>query len=296
MHLDKLAHFAPVVAAVAIAIGVAALVARPAAAAVSDVSGSWTANYSLACSGSLSQTGSDVAGSLECGSGIVLDLSGSFDAGTGAVALSGEFAGVPVTIAATISADGRSMDGSWSAPPLVEGGAFSAVREGEPSTEDVAGFWLISARNIFSSHCSIELEQDGSQLTAALECENGQAGTLDGSYEVATGAISMSGPFGDFGLLEIRVNVSDDGDSYTGIWRLAPDGPAGVMDGERVPAPEPTPTGETPEEAPTATPPTELPATGSGASASGQASWLWGAIAAALALSAACFARLYRVR
>lgn len=265
--------------------------AQPASAGAPDVGGLWSAQYSLACSGSFDQTGSDVSGSLVCGEGIMLEVTGSFSGG--AVSLAGDVSGVPLTVAGELSEDGDRIEGFWSAPPLVDGGEFFALREDEPSTEDIAGFWLINAQDIFSSECTAAIEQDGMQLAAELECEDGPSGQIEGEFDVETGNVSMTGPFGSVGVLEVRVNVAEDGESFTGVWRLLPDGPAGVMEGERLPQPAATPTEE--DMAPTATPAMLLPETGTDGPRS-STSWVVPAIALLLAAGAAFGLAAYRVR
>ena len=85
------------VVAIAIAFAVLSLTsASPTANATEHFTGSWTANYSLACSASLSQEAGSVTGTIECGSGIMLDVEGPFNVGTRSFSLSGEFEGIMV--------------------------------------------------------------------------------------------------------------------------------------------------------------------------------------------------------
>jgi hypothetical protein len=235
MQLYKLALFGFGAAVMAVAVSLLTLAGHPAAAAT-DLTGAWDANYSLACSASFTQTGSAVAGSVECGASLTVDVSGTFDAATGSLALSGTFSGAPVTIGATLSGDGHAMSGTWSAPPLVANGPFSAVRDGAPTTANVQGLWLINVRNLFAGHCRIQIDQAGSQLATTLNCDGGLNGTLNGTYNSSTGAVSLNGTLGSLGAFEMLVTVSDDGNSFNGIWRLSSgNGAAGIMDGERRP-------------------------------------------------------------
>jgi hypothetical protein len=287
----RLAYIGTGLVALVLAIG---LHARPAAAEV-DATGEWTAAYSLACGASIMQTGANVTGTIDCGSDIFVGVSGTFDSVYGTLTLTGDFVGFPVTINGQIAGDGRSLNGTWSAPPIVTEGPFSALRENEPSMTDVTGIWNINVLNIFSGSCTASMEQAGESLSASVDCEGGPTGTFEGTIDPDTGAASLGGPFGQFTALEMNVNIAEDGESFTGIWRIDPTGPAGIMSGERLssgPEEEESPT--RPRSRATATP-AGLPETGAGRPGSGS-DWAYGAIAGALALSAASYAALRRLR
>jgi hypothetical protein len=238
---------------------------------------------------------------VDCGADISVTLEGMFDSATGSFSLSGTFVTVPVTVEGTVSSDGASLRGTWSAPPIVPEGPFSATREGgTPSATDLTGTWDITVENIFSGSCQAEIEQSGSELAAQLDCEGGPSGVFEGTFDPDTRAFSLSGPFGSFTELDMDGTVSEDGDSLTGTWFIAPIGPGGTIVATRETGPSPTPSEETPareEEEPAATPPVSLPPTGSGGSEAGSAeAWLFAGLAGALALSAASYVAFQRVR
>jgi hypothetical protein len=263
------------------------------ASAASDLSGSWNASYSLACNALVTQSGGDVSARLDCGSNIVVDLSGTFDTMTRRLALSGEFATNPVDVQATLSGDGRSLEGSWSAPPLVTEGAFQGLREGDPmDSSSLTGNWNLSILNIFSSSCRADVEQDGASVSAYIACVDGPSGTLVGTADPDTGNVSLSGPFGTFGALEMRISVSEDGGSFNGVWVITGVGPGGTTEGTRLEAP--TPTRSRPRATPTAA--ISLPETGGGPAGGTPHTWVYAAIAGGFALSAASFAALRRAR
>lgn len=272
-----------------------ALSARPAAAAT-DVTGAWSANYSLACSANLTQSGATLSATVDCGSDIVVTLQGTFDAMSGSISLTGDFTGFPVTVNATAAPDGATMRGTWSAPPLVDEGPFAGAREGAPmNPSDISGSWNFNVSNIFSGSCTADIAQRGLSVSADVNCEGGPNGTFTGSFDRDTGNISLSGPFGQFDQLDMSISVSEDGSSFNGIWVIAGVGPGGTMEGERLPS---TPASRTPTRSPQGTPTASiaLPSTGGGATGGGPAGWVYGAIAAALALSAASYLALRRVR
>lgn len=282
--------------AVAIAGVLSIMFAQSAMAGGPSVDGLWSAKYSLSCSGSLDQSGSDVTGSLVCSEDIALDVSGVLSA-DGAVTLVGTFGGIAVTVNGDLSEGGDAIEGEWSAPPLVENGNFIALREGDPSTEDIDGFWLITAEDIFSNDCTVDIDQSGPVLnpvlSADVDCANGPSGMLAGDFEPATGNLNMAGPFGSVGTLEVRVNMAEDGQSYNGVWRLLPDGPAGTMNGERL-REQADLTPAEPEEA-TPTPSVQLPDTGAG-TPGGSMPWVVPAIAAMLFAGAGLVFASYRLR
>ncbi len=224
-------------AAAAIAIAFAGLsltLAGPSANATEHLTGTWTANYSLSCSASLSQAAGNVTGTVECGSGIMLDVEGAFDPGVRTFSLSGEFGGVVVQIEGVMSTDGQSMTGALSAPPLLRDGEFSGLREGTPDPANVAGLWFLNVRDVFAGNCVVDLGQTGEQVAGELACEDGPSGTFEGVLDTDTGELTLTGPFGEFGSLEMRVGIADDGTTFDGVWRLLADGPGGIMDGMRV--------------------------------------------------------------
>ncbi|MCH7697964.1 MAG: dockerin type I repeat-containing protein [Chloroflexi bacterium] len=202
--------------------------------ATEHVTGTWTANYSLACSASLSQEAGNVTGTVECGSGIMLDVEGAFDPGARTFSLSGEFDGAVVQIEGVMSSDGQSLTGTLSAPPLLRDGEFTGLREGNPDPANVAGLWFLNVRDVFAGHCSVDFGQTGEQVAGELACEDGPNGSFEGTFDSDTGELTLSGPFGEFGSLEMRLSIAEDGTTFDGIWRLLPDGPGGIMDGMRV--------------------------------------------------------------
>ncbi len=293
MTLGRIARIAVPLGIAAIAAGVV-LSARPAAAAT-DLSGDWSLSYALSCSATITQTGSDLSAAVDCGADIQVTLTGTFTPASGAFSLAGEFVSFPVNVAGSVSSDGGSLHGIWSAPPVVSEGPFSAARSGGGSATDLTGSWGIVVENIFSGSCSVALQQDGAQLTAETQCEGGPAGTFTGSFDEAAGTFTISGPFGQFTSLALSGAVSDDGNSFDGTWFIDPVGPGGVITGERIGGgPTETPTRVRPQATPTTS--ITLPRTGGGASGGGTAGWLYGAIAGALALSAASYLALRRAR
>lgn len=304
MQNARMVHIASALVATALAVGLFTLVSRPAAAGT-DLSGTWNASYSLSCAATITQSGSDLSAAVDCGKDLQVTLDGMFDSATGSFSLAGTFVAVPVTVEGAVSSDGSSLRGTWSAPPIVSEGPFSAAREGgTPSATDLTGTWDMTVENIFSGSCQAEIEQSGSALTAQLDCERGLSGAFEGTFDPDTRAISLSGPFGPFSRLDIHGTVSEDGGSITGTWFIAlePNGVRGTIVAAREGGPGPTSEGEeTPareEEEPAATPvPVTLPPTGSGGGEQGSAeAWLLGAIAGALALSAALYVAFRRVR
>ncbi len=225
--------FAAVVVAIAFA-GFSLPLASPSTNATEHLTGTWTANYSLACSASLSQEANNISGTVECGSAITVDVEGSFNPSGRTFSLSGEFGGVTVHIEGVMSSDGQTMTGMLSAPPLLRDGEFSGVRERDPDPANVAGLWFLNVRDVFAGHCSVDLRQTGGQVAGELACEDGPSGTFDGTFDTDTGELTLTGPFGEFGSLEMRVGIADDGTTIDGVWRLLPDGPGGIMDGMRV--------------------------------------------------------------
>ena len=223
------------VAAIAIAFaGLSLTLATPSTHATEHLTGIWTANYSLSCSASLSQEAGNVTGTVECGSGMMLDVEGAFDPGARTFSLSGEFDGVMVQIEGVMSSDGQSMTGTLSAPPLLRDGEFTGLREGTPDPTNVAGLWFLNVRDVFAGNCFVDLGQTGEQVAGDLVCEDGPNGSFEGTFDSDTGELTLSGPFGEFGSLEMRLSIAEDGTTFDGIWRLLPDGPGGIMDGMRV--------------------------------------------------------------
>lgn len=294
MILGRITRIAVALGIAAITAGVA-LSARPAAAAT-DLSGDWSLSYALSCNATITQMGNDLSAAVDCGADIQLTLTGAFTPASGDFSLSGDFVGIPVNVVGSVSSDGSALHGTWSAPPLVSEGPFSAARSGGGSATDLTGTWGLVVENIFSGSCSVALQQDGAQLTAEAQCKGGPAGTFTGSFDEAAGTFAISGPFGRFLSLVLNGTVSDDGNSLDGTWFIDPVGPGGVITGERIGGgpPAETPTRVPPRATPTTS--ITLPRTGGGASSGGAAGWIYGAIAAALALSAASYAALRRSR
>ncbi len=235
MHMAAVVRRSSAVAAIAIAFaGLSLTFASPPAHATEHLTGTWTANYSLACSASLSQEAGNVTGTVECGSAIMLDVEGTFDASERTLSLSGEFEGIVVQIEAVVSSDAQSVTGTLSAPPLLRDGEFTGVREGDPDPTNVAGLWFLNVQEVFAGNCLVDLGQTGDDVAGELACEDGPSGSFDGALDPDTGELILTGPFGAFGSLEMRLSIADDGTTFDGIWRLLPDGPGGIMDGERV--------------------------------------------------------------
>ena len=265
--------------------------AIPAANATSHLSGTWTVIYSLSCNVSLTQDGSDVAGTVTCGSEALTSIEGEFDAATGSFSLSGSVEDLLILIDGTLSSDGQTMAGTLSAPPLAQDGEFSGVRSSQPDPNNIAGSWLINVRDVLAGPCTVDLEQTESLVAGSLECAGGPTGRFEGVFESDTQQLSLLGPFGDIGAIEMRVSLADDGNAFNGVWQLVPDGLGGIMEGERISAPEPTPqepAAATPEQG--ATPSITLPAVGLSGEGRGVGTWVPTLIAVALALSAASYA------
>ena len=223
------------VVAIAIAFaGLSLTLAGPSANATEHLTGTWSAKYSLSCSASLSQEAGNVTGTVECGSGIMLDVEGAFDPGARTFSLSGAFGGVMVQIEGVMSSDGQSFTGTLSAPPLLRDGEFSGLREGKPDPTNIASLWFLNVQDVFAGNCLVDLGQTGEQVAGELSCEDGPNGSFEGTFDSDTGELTLSGPFGELGSLEMRISSADDGTTFDGIWRLLPDGPGGIMDGERV--------------------------------------------------------------
>lgn len=297
MQPAALAHRLSVVLLALAAAGLLLMLDGPAAQASNHISGAWTVNYSFSCTASFTQDGDRVTGSVECGSGIGSSVEGSFDAGDRSFALSGELSGFAVMIDGTVSSDGERIAGTVSGHPLLRDAEFSGVRDRDPDPANMAGLWLINLRNVFAGHCSVDIEQDGSDVAGELSCEGIPTGIFNGTFNSETREMVLNGTFGFFGSLEMR--VVHDGDAFNGIWRLLPDGPGGIMDGERVGEPMPTPrpsatleevTSPTPEPTPQIT----LPPVGGGGEPGGSTGWMLAAIAGALALGGASLLALRR--
>lgn len=236
----RLARVGYIVIAFAVAVFAAgiAFVAHPTGAGL-DVSGAWSTRFALACSGSFTQSGSDLSGTIDCASGIRVNLTGTFHSATGTTTLTGDFGGVPVTVNGRVSSDGISLAGTWSAPPVVTDGPFVARRENEGSTTDLTGFWIISVQHIFSDSCVVDVDQNALEiLSGTVVCAGGPSGTLAGT--LSAGQMSLSGPFGSYPSLHMQVRI--DGESFFGLWVIDPSGPSGTMEGERLGGGTPTQT------------------------------------------------------
>jgi hypothetical protein len=275
---------------------------RPASAGgASDISGAWNVHYALSCNASITQDGSALSGTVDCGADIAVQVEGTIDTVYRTFSLTGTFVTLPVIINGTVSADGSSLEGTWSALPIVDEGPFSGARlSGSASPMDISGSWGITVENIFAGACTVEIDQAASQVTASIDCDNGPSGSFEGTYDSDTREFALSGPFGQFTGLEMDGTISDDGGSLSGTWFVTPGGPGGVLTGERVGGPPPDDGDETPTRPrPTrATPTTSitLPPTGNGAGPAGTAAWAYGTIVAALALSVVSLLALRRTR
>ena len=79
MQPAALAHRLSAVLLALAGAGLLQMLDGPAAQASNHISGAWTVNYSISCSATFTQDGDRVTGSVECGSGIMLDVEGTFD-------------------------------------------------------------------------------------------------------------------------------------------------------------------------------------------------------------------------
>lgn len=289
-------HIAFLLVGASLAVGLWALTSQPAAAGT-DLSGVWNASYSLSCTATFAQSGDELSAEVDCGGELAGTLAGTVDSTAGTFTLTGFFGLLQINMEGRVSEDGNAMNGTWSAPPLVPSGSFSATRD-DPAPDGAAltGDWTFSIADIFAGSCRVEIEQSGSDLSAVLDCEDRPLGTFEGTFDAATGSITLSGPFEPFAQLDMAGTVSADGRSFSGTWTLAPLGPSGPITATRKEGPAaPTATRSADEEempsatrqpaTPTATAsPGALPSTGSGpnGSSSGSLQWLIASLAAAI--------------
>jgi hypothetical protein len=300
MRIARYTSIALVLAALVL-IASAALSSRPAAAGA-DLSGTWDATYSLSCDATFSQTGMTVSADIDCGGDLAGTLTGTVDANN-AFSLSGMFGAIPLTVDGTVSSDRQTMTGTWSAPPIVPSGTFSAVRE-MSGAMDLTGDWTITVDDVFAGTCAVVIAQSGTGLSASAECNGRPFGTFEGTFDPDTGAMEMDGPFGEFAGIAISATVDEDGATFSGTWRITPNGPRGIIEGQlrEFPEEEETPTPRTTH--PRSPTPTAaagaLPSAGSGGGDPGGLPWLLlgGAAALFAAATASCAAgrRLRSIR
>jgi hypothetical protein len=239
--------------------------ARPTSAGL-DLSGTWEARYSLTCQVVVDQSGSALSGDFACGAGAEGTLTGTVDEATGAFTLNGSLGLIMTSIEGRV-VDGDTLAGSFSAPPLALEGSFTGDRDGSGSASDLSGAWTLTLLDVFAGGCTVEIDHQGAELSATLDCETTAAVELEGSLD--GDEVELIGSFGN-GTLTLAGTVADDGASVEGTWTLAPLEVTGTFVATRQGGPpdeEPvrTPRGRD-EEEPT---PTEavggLPDTGTGA-------------------------------
>ncbi len=242
-----------------------------------DLSGAWNVRYLLSCDAALTQSGSAITGTVECGefSGT---LEGTYSAASGDLSLTGTVEiFVPIAVEGTVTDSGDSMSGTFTALPYVPDGTFEGERVGAGGAGDLTGDWTVVVDGVFSGDCTIDVEHNGSAVETTGEC--GPVPNLDGNYNSATREITLAAMVFNTELT-IEGTVSSSGDSIEGTWVIAADPPlGGVLLGERVGGSPPTDTPEddspdTPEPdgaTPTVAAPA-LPGTGGGPSASTSAS------------------------
>lgn len=249
--------------------------ASVAGAGGTDLSGAWNIRYLLSCSASLTQTGSDISGSFDCGD-FDGTLEGTYSSGSRALSLTGSVEGVvPFSAEGAVGSGGDAMEGSFTAQPYVPEGTFEGERLGAGDASDLSGEWTLVIDGVFSGDCTADVQHNGSAVEISADC--GPISSLEGTF--SNGELVLGTTLFDEELV-IRGSVSDDGGSIEGSWTvLAFDPPlAGVFLGERVGGPLPTAEDDdTPRPARTATPVAPiLPGTGGGPSDSATPSaWLY---------------------
>lgn len=264
------------------------------ATAGADLSGTWDAEYHLACDVTFTQTGPDLSAQVNCGDELSGTLLGSVDSAAQTFTLSGMFGLLPIEVQGTLSDDGNRIEGSWSALPLAPSGTLIG-RRNTPDGGQLTGDWTVTVAGVFGGMCTAEIEHSGNDLSAHVVCDGRELGTFAGPFDAATGAATLSGPFSEFVELTMEGTVSQDRRSFSGTWQLGTGGPQGIFEATRTDAPAgPDDDGratDEPEAEPTATVvPGALPPTGNGGpAASGLSLWLMLVLAAGASGAGATF-------
>ena len=225
-----------------LAVVLSSWVSRP-AAAETDLSGNWNANYSLTCTAAITQSGNDLTADTDCGGGVDGTLTGTFDPASSSFSLTGGLGLIPVDVEGAVSPDGGSINGSFSYFPLVADGVFSGTREGTGDDTDLTGNWNITIIDVFSGNCQLAIRQVDSAISALLDCGGSLTGTFEGTIDLATGSMSLAGPF--FGSIPLDLDgvVAKDGQSIAGTWALGGVvAMSGTFDASRAEEPMETPT------------------------------------------------------
>ncbi len=186
-----------------LAVVLSSWVSRP-AAAETDLSGNWNANYSLTCTAAITQSGNDLTADTDCGGGVDGTLTGTFDPASSSFSLTGGLGLIPVDVEGAVSPDGGSINGSFSYFPLVADGVFSGTREGTGDDTDLTGNWNITIIDVFSGNCQLAIRQVDSAISALLDCGGSLTGTFEGTIDLATGSMSLAGPF--FGSIPLDLD------------------------------------------------------------------------------------------
>ena len=196
--------------------------------AVLDISGVWDASYSLTCNAVFDQEATELSATVNCGAGAVGTLVGSVDAAAAVFSLSGQLGALAVSLEGFI-VDDDSLGGTYSAPVMRLNETFEAVRVDPGSGTELDGEWIITLGGIFAGGCTIEIEQDGVDLTTMLDCASISplSGPLSGVTLVGTldgNEVMLMGPVVNFvgDMVLMDATVSEDGDSVEGIWQISP--------------------------------------------------------------------------
>lgn len=205
------------VVVVAVVVSIAAFWGPPSALAEIDVSGTWDAEYSLTCDAVFNQKASDLSAAVNCGAGAAGTIEGSVDGPM--FSLSGQVGYLAVTLEGTQNPNG-SLLGTFSATPLAESGSFEAVRVDQEAGADLSGSWVITLADVLAGDCTVDIQQTGVELTTELSCETLLPTTLEGSLDGAT--IMLSGPFAASTDILLEGQLSEDGGSIDGVWRVSP--------------------------------------------------------------------------
>jgi hypothetical protein len=109
-----------------------------------QLTGDWTVTvegvFGGTCSAEIEHTGNDLSAHVVCDGRELGTFTGTFDAATGAVALSGQFSEfVELTMEGTVSQDGRSFNGTWQLGQEGPRGIFEATRTDAPAGPDDDG-------------------------------------------------------------------------------------------------------------------------------------------------------------
>lgn len=224
--------------AITIALVLAAAAAlRSPAIAGGDLSGTWDAEYHLACDVTFSQSGSELSADVNCGDEFSGSLAGSFDSEARTFTLTGLFGVLTIDVQGTLSADGTAIAGSWSSLPFVRSGTLAGARS--DAGTGISGRWAVTVEGVFGGSCTAEIEHEGNDLSAHVVCDARELGTFTGTFDAATGAATLSGQFSEFAELTMEGTVSQDRHSFSGTWQLGTGGPQGIFEATRTNAPEP---------------------------------------------------------